>query len=253
MRVQQQPAYVLHSRPYRESSLLLEALSRDHGRVALVARGARARKSKLRGLLQPFRPLLISWTSRGELGTLTAAEQVAAPPELPGEALYCGLYLDELLVRLLHRGDPHPEVFERYRQVLAELSAGASPQPVLRVFEKNLLEAVGYGLMLEHESGSSRPLRSDAVYQYRPGEGPVRVAGTSPAGQTISGRALLALRAERLAEADLPELRRLMRRLIGYHLGGKPLASQALFLGLRKQDRGRPQQGREWGQESEQG
>jgi DNA repair protein RecO (recombination protein O) len=248
-RVQQQPAYVLHARPYRETSLLLEALSRDHGRVALVARGARGQKSRLRSQLQPFRPLLLSWSGRGELGTLTSAEQVAAPPELQGEALYCGLYLNELLVRLLHRGDPHAEVFEGYRQVLAQLSAGVGLQPVLRVFEKNLLEAVGYGLMLEHEYGSDRPLQSDALYHYRPGQGPVRLGRDAPSGQATSGRALLALRSERLTSVDLPELRRLMRRLIGYHLGGKPLSSQALFLGLRKQVRER----HDGGQESEQG
>ena len=113
VRIQQQPAYVLHPRAYRETSLILEVLSRDHGRVAMVARGAKRPKSKWRNLLQPFRPLLISWSARGELGTLTSAEQVAAPPSLAGEALFCGMYVNELLTRLLHRGDPHAEVFER--------------------------------------------------------------------------------------------------------------------------------------------
>lgn len=231
-RIQQQPAYVLHARAYRETSLLLEAMTRDHGRTAMVARGAKGPRSKWRNLLQPFRPLLISWSARGELGTLTSADQVAAPPGLHGEALYCGLYLNELLIRLLHRGDPHPEVFEHYRQVLGRLSSDAAPQPVLRVFEKQLLEAVGYGLMLDRESGTDTPVSKEALYDYRPGQGPVRVnSNARQKGRTVSGRALLALQAETLDEECLPELRSLMRRVIRYHLGDKPLASQALFGG----------------------
>jgi DNA repair protein RecO (recombination protein O) len=245
-RVLQQPAYVLHARAYRESSLLLEVLSRDHGRTAMVARGARRAKSRLRNTLQPFRPLLLSWSGRGDLGTLTAGEQVAAPPGLQGESLYCGLYLNELLMRLLHRGDPHPEVFERYRQVLGELAAGTAPQGLLRLFEKQLLAAVGYALMLDHEAGSDRPLDGKARYDYRPGQGPVRIGEASASrGLGVSGSALLALRDERIAEEQLPELRRLMRRVIGYHLGDKPLASPALFLGLRKQGRGPHDAGQE--------
>ena len=139
-RILLQPAYVLHSRSFRETSLIVEAFTREHGRVAVVARGVKSPKSRWRNALQPFRPLLLSWNQKSDLGTLTAADQVASPPALQGQALYCGLYLNELLMRLLHRGDPHAEVFERYRQVLAELASGVSPQPVLRIFEKHLLE-----------------------------------------------------------------------------------------------------------------
>ncbi len=229
-RVHQQPAYVLHPRAYRETSLIIEVLTRDHGRVAMVARGAKGPKSKWRNLLQPFRPLLLGWSARGELGTLTSADQVAAPPALHGEALYCGMYVNELLIRLLHRGDPHPEVFERYRQVLAELASAVPPQPGLRIFEKHLLAAIGYGLTLDHEHGSDIPLQADNMYDYRPDRGPVRVgdhAGSK--GRAVSGKALLALNTEQLNDEILPELRSLMRRVIGYHLGDKPLASQKLF------------------------
>lgn len=228
-RVDMQPAYILHSRPYRESSQLLEAWSRDAGRVGLVARGARGPRSRWSSLLQPFRPLLLSWTRRGGLGTLTGAEQVAAPPALRGEALYCGLYLNELLVRLLHRDDPHPEVFERYRATLAGLAADGAVQPALRIFEKHLLEATGFGLLLDQEAGGE-PLRDEAWYEYRPDLGPVRVSDSS-SGQdgVVSGRALAALLAEDLDGADLGALRRLMRRVIRYHLGDKPLASEALY------------------------
>ena len=238
-RIIQQPAYVLHGRPYRETSLLLEVLSRDHGRAAMVARGARGPKSRLRHVLQPFRPLLISWSGRGELGTLSGAEQVAAPPSLQGESLYCGLYINELLTRLLHRGDPHPETFERYTTVLGGLAAEQDVQPLLRCFERDLLEDVGYGLMLDHEFGAQRQIDPSASYEYRPGQGPVRLAAAvSGQKRLISGAALIALSTGEIEGAHLPELRRLMRRVIRYHVGDKPLASQALFLGLRKKDKG---------------
>lgn len=229
-RVSLQPAYVLHSRPYRESSQLLEILSRDCGRIAAVARGARGPRSRWKGILQPFRPLLLSWTQRGELATLTAADQVAAPPSLAGEATFCGLYMNELLVRLLHRGDPHPEVFERYRDTLAGLAAGGNVQPWLRLFEKHLLDATGFGLLLDHECGGSEPLRADAWYEYRPDEGAVRISEQhSGHASVVSGRALLSLSSEQIAPEDLAELRGVMHRVIRHHLGDKPLASDALY------------------------
>jgi DNA repair protein RecO (recombination protein O) len=234
-RIEQQPAYILHPRAYRETSLILEVLTRDHGRAAMVARGAKSPKSKWRNLLQPFRPLLIDWVSKSELGTLTSADQVAAPPALHGEALFCGMYVNELLMRLLHRGDPHPEVFERYRQVLAALSSGQAPQPLLRLFEKHLLESIGYGLILDHEPDSGSPLSEDHFYDYRPDKGPLRVNDNAQSkGRLVSGKALLALKAEQLDDETLPDLRSLMRRVIGYHLGDKPLASQALFSSMKK-------------------
>jgi DNA repair protein RecO (recombination protein O) len=229
-RIQLEPAYILHARAYRESSLLLEALTRDHGRQGLVARGAKRPKSRWRGILQPFRPLLISWSSRSDLGTLIAADQVAAPPTLEAQSLYCGMYLNEILVRLLHRSDPHAEVFEKYRDVLARLATGETPQPVLRIFEKQLLESIGFGLQLDHVHESSVQIRTDGWYEYLPEGGAVEKKRT-PANEQrlVSGRALLALRSESLQSEDLPELKRMMRRVMRYHLGEKPLASQALF------------------------
>lgn len=233
LKVQLQPAYVLHARPFRESSLLLEALTRDHGRVGLVARGARGAKSRHRGVLQPFRPLLVSFTRRGELGTLGAVDQVAAPPPLGGEALYCGLYVNELIVRLLLRDDPHPEVFEQYRETLAGLAGGADPQPVLRLFEKALLDATGFGLILDREIGGD-PLRADAWYDYQPERGPVRVGEASQARPgVLSGAVLLALEAGQVPPAALGPLRGMMRRVLRHHLGDRPLASEALYRAVR--------------------
>lgn len=230
MRFSLEPAYILHTRQYRESSLLLEALSREHGRVGLVARGARGAKSRWRNVLQPFRPLLLSWTQRGELGTLTGADQVASPPALVGESLFCGLYANELMVRFLYRSDPHPGLFDFYRHLLTQLAAGKPPQPVLRIFEKQLLQSAGFGMQLDHEHGSDRVISADAWYSYEPEAGPVRCdRGQEKESQLVSGSALLALQSGQIEDRHLQELKQLMRRLIRNHLGGKPIASQALF------------------------
>jgi len=230
MRATLEPSYVLHSRPYHESSLLIEALSRTHGRVGLVARGARGAKSRWKGILQPFRPLLLSWIQRGELGTLTAADQVASPPPLSGESLFCGLYANELTTRFLQRSDPHSDLFDRYRQLVAELSAGHASQPALRIFEFKLLQAAGFGLQLEHEYGNSELIREDGWYSYVPESGPKRREySTEKEGALVSGSALLALKSGDIEERHLKEVKMLMRSLIRYYLGDKPLNSQALF------------------------
>jgi DNA repair protein RecO (recombination protein O) len=229
------PAYVLHARPFRETSLLLEVFTRDQGRMGLVARGARAARSRWKNLLQPFRPLLLSWNQRGELGTLTAAEQVAATPPAQGQALFCGLYVNELLMRGLHRSDAHPELFEAYRHLLNQLSSGDQPEPVLRVFEKQLLDALGFGMQLENEYDTGSPVISAAWYVYVPERGLVRRevarAGEKTAADApmISGAALLALQSACIEAEYLKELKQLMRQVLRHHLGDKPLVSQSLF------------------------
>lgn len=240
-RIDMQPAFILHGRAFRESSQLLEVFGRDTGRLGVVARGARRPKSKWQNMLQPFRPLLLNWSRRGDLGTLTGAEQVAAPPPLMGEALYCGLYMNELMIRLLHRDDPHPEVFEKYRETLAGLSLGGNPQPGLRVFEKHLLDATGFGLILDHEAPGDRPLEAGALYEYRPEQGPVRV-GEQGRGRRgiVSGSTLQSLQSEDLSEEDLPALRHMMRRVIRHHLGDRPLASESLYMKTDREARGKP-------------
>ncbi len=231
--VQVQPAYVLHGRAFRESSQLLELLTRDHGRIGVVARGARGARSRWRGVLQPFRPLLVSWTRRGDLATLTGADQVAAPPALGGEALYCGLYLNELTLRLLLRHDPHPEVFEQYRETVGDLAGGAPLQTALRLYEKQLLEATGFGLILDREHGSDAPIDPEGWYDYQPERGPVRVSASSRERPgVLAGRVLLALDAGQVDSGDWPALRRMMRRVLRQHLGDRPLASEALYRSL---------------------
>jgi DNA repair protein RecO (recombination protein O) len=229
-----EPAYVLHGRAYRESSLLLEIFSRQHGRVGLVARGARGSKSRWRNVLQPFRPLLLSWRMRGELGSLSEAEQVAAMPLAAGEAWFCGIYVNELLTRALHRGDPHPELFDAYRMLLQQLSEQKELQAQLRYFEKQLLEAIGFAMALDYEPASGEAVQAGNWYHFHPVNGPVRevLNGSEPPRKglkLVSGSALLALESGKIEEQHLQELKRLMRRVLRYHLGDKPLVSQTLF------------------------
>lgn len=225
-----EPAYLLHTRNYRETSLILEAFTRQQGRVALVAKGARGKRSRWRNVLQPFRPLLLSWSQRGEMGTLTGADQVASPPPLMGEALFCGLYANELMMRFNQRSDPHAGLFTDYQDLLTRLATGDTAQPALRLFEKNLLESAGFGLQLEHEYGSDEPLREEATYQYIPEKGPLPTTETGDDRHVrVSGAALLALQSGEIAPEYLLELKRLMRSLLRHSLGDRDIKAQSLF------------------------
>lgn len=234
-RVLLQPAYVLHRRPYRDSSLLLDILTPQLGRVGLVARGARQSKSRSGALLQAFHPLLLSWSGSGELHTLNSAESAGTARWLTGTALMSGMYLNELLVRLLHRDDPHPDVFVAYETVLAQLAHAADMQleAALRVFEKQLLAEIGYGLVLNYEAGTDRPIEAGQVYAYHIGEGPVawRAEAAESSGHLlVQGSSLLDLARERLENAQsLRDAKRLMRTALAAQLGSKPLLSRRLF------------------------
>lgn len=232
-RVCLEPGFVLHRRPYRETSLLVELLSRHHGRVGLVARGARRQRSVLRGLLEPFTPLLLDWDARGELGTLRSAERSeGGHAPLVAGVLPAGFYLNELLVRLLHRDDPHPVLFDDYAMTLAGLAAPGGVEPLLRVFEKRLLDSLGYGLVLRYEARSQRPVTAYGCYDYFAEEGPRPATGGDPppGAVRVAGRTLLALADEALDEPQsLREAKRLMRRALAPHLGERPLHSRTMF------------------------
>ncbi len=234
MRVNLQRAFVLHHRSYSESSLLLETFTADHGRVGLIAKGARRPGSRLRGVLKPFQPLLLGWSGRGDLATLTGAETDGASAEITGAALYCGFYLNELLLRLLHRDDPHQSLFEYYRATLFALCNQGSNEAILRVFEKHLLRELGYGLILDREISDNERIRTDATYEYVLDRGPRRLASPeSPVhaqGIRIQGASLIALAEETLHYPDvLREVKVLMRAVLEMHLGPKPLHSRRLF------------------------
>ena len=174
-RVQQQAAFILHHRPFRDSSQILDVISREHGKLALVARGSRAARSKLKGILRPFLPLNLSWVQRSDMGTLTGAESAGEPLSLAGDALMAGYYVNELLINFLHRHDPQPEIFDLYQQTLRELRAGKAIAAALRHFEIQLLELIGYALNLQYEAGSEQPLQPAGFYEYRVEQGPVPV------------------------------------------------------------------------------
>ncbi|HEY9147624.1 MAG TPA: DNA repair protein RecO [Gammaproteobacteria bacterium] len=225
-----QPAYVLHRKPYRDTSLLLEAFSPEYGRIGLVARGARSRRSTLQALLQPFQPLLLSWSGRGELHTLTAAEADGTATKPHGDALINGFYVNELLMRLLPRDDPHPGLYASYRQALSRLSQGDDHEWSLRLFERDLLQELGYGLQLTHEGGSAHPLQPERHYCYHAEYGPQAALDESPDCLAVSGATLLALATgEPAGESCRREAKRLMRVILGHYLGPRPLASRALF------------------------
>jgi DNA repair protein RecO (recombination protein O) len=167
-----EPAFVLHTYPYRETSIIVEALTATRGRVALVARGARRPRSDLRGVLQSFQPLTLSWTGAGELKTLARAEWRGGLPLLTGSALLCGFYLNELLLKLVPREDAHPRLFDDYEAALRDLASGAEQAPVLRCFELRLLAELGYAMPLTHEVDTGRPIDPDARYYYAFERGP---------------------------------------------------------------------------------
>lgn len=225
MRIEQQPGFVLHSRPYRETSLLLELLTRDYGRVGAVARGVRGERARLRrSLLEPFDNIVVSLLRRGELATLTAIEKPAPATTMGGNAALAGLYLNELVVRLTARDDPLPTLFEAYARTLQRLSDREPLAWTLRRFERDLLQVLGYGLPLEHEAENGEPLEPEGSYRYLAGEGLVRCAASAP--EALRGRDLLALAADRMPDAQgMPALRNLMRRIIRFNLGGADLRS----------------------------
>ncbi|MDH3337792.1 MAG: DNA repair protein RecO [Gammaproteobacteria bacterium] len=234
-RVQQQPAFVLHHRPFRDSSQILDVISRDHGKLAVVARGSRGARSRLKGVLRPFMPLSISWIIKSDLGTLTGAEVRGAPLSLSGDALLSGFYVNELILHFLHRHDPQPEIFEAYALTIEGLAvAGDDVAPCLRRFEVELLRQSGYALNLDHEYDSNRTLDPQQNYEYRAEQGPVAVSRA--AGPLIfSGKLLAAIGAQQFDDADvLRAANRLLREVIAFHLGGKELKSRKVLQEMRR-------------------
>ncbi|MCG8466486.1 MAG: DNA repair protein RecO [Xanthomonadales bacterium] len=219
-------AFVLHRRPWRENSFLLELLSPDQGRVGVVARGASGRKNNWRQCLQPFRPLQVFVSGKGELANLNQAEEVEAWAPFQGDALYCGLYMNELTMRLLPRNDIHPELFQSYQLSLRHLKSATNLGVPLRYFEMSLLSALGFGLQLEHEAESEAPVAADAFYRYDPEAGPRR----TQLSNAYAGDSLLALAQQQLSTArQRRDAKRLLQQALAPHLGNKPLVSRQLM------------------------
>ena len=232
-RIQLQPGFVLHQYNYRDSSLLLEVLTRDFGRVGIVARGVKKEKSKFHGVLHAFMPLLLGWSGRGELVTLTHAEVSGAGYVLAGKRLLSGFYLNEILMRLLQRHDPHPEIYTLYQKTLDAFSNGADEESILRHFECELLNSIGYGLILDHDAETGELLLPDAQYLYILEKGPIRCETVSKSsdGVRVSGKTLLALLKNQLTDESVRlEAKRLMRAILSTYLGDRPLNSADINL-----------------------
>ena len=232
-RIDAQPAYVLHTRPYRETSLLVEAFSRDYGRVALLARGARRPHSTLRGLIMSFQPLELSWSGKGEVLTLMKAEWQGGQPLLVGLPLFCGYYINELLLRLLPREDAHARLFEHYAQMLLRLGYAAKEQGTeadLRSFECALLTELGYGLTLDRDF-QGKPVIADARYRYEIERGPMLLTDDAEAeSSALSGQSLLDMARDDYSHpVTRNEAKQLIRRLLAHYLDGVELHSRTLF------------------------
>jgi len=234
-RVDGEAAFVLHTYPFRETSLIVEAFSRDHGRVALVARGARRPRSAMRGLLMAFQPLELGWFGHGEMRTLAKVEWVGGQPLLRAQALILGYYMNELLLKLMPRDDAHPALFQAYVEAVHALAIGEDSQASLRRFEKTLLKELGYGLTLDREAGSERPIVPQKRYAYIVERGPVPSSGSEHETESFTGRALLAMAQDDFSEVEtLAQAKQLMRTLIHHYLGGQRLSSRRVFMELQE-------------------
>ena len=230
-RINSEPGFILHTYPFKETSVVAEVFTRGHGRVGLIARGARRPASALRGLMQPFTPLLLSWFGKAELKTLHAAEWQGGMVPPQGRALMCGFYLNELLLRLLARGDAHEVLYDRYVDTLEQLAGEACAtdfERILRRFEKNLLSEIGYGATFDIDADSGAAIDPDVPYVFQPERGALRAVGQP--GCPVSGQTLLDLAADRFErQTTLVEAKALMRTLINHTLGAKPLYTRQLL------------------------
>ncbi|HEX6528536.1 MAG TPA: DNA repair protein RecO [Burkholderiales bacterium] len=228
-RADHQPAYVLHTYAYKETSLIVEAFTRGFGRVALLARGARRPRSAMRGVLLAFHPLRLGWSASAELGNLISAEWAGALQPLAGRGLMCGFYLNELLLRLLPRDDPHEALFDAYAESLKALSEGVPQSSVLRSFEKRLLAELGYAPLLERDAASGAPIEPGRRYVYEPDRGPMP-SKSSSSELSVSGQTLLDLAAGQYERPETrEEARMLLRVLIGQRLHGQVLHTRAVL------------------------
>jgi DNA repair protein RecO (recombination protein O) len=228
--VHSQPAFILRQLHYRESSLIIDVLTRDFGKISLIAKGVRKAKSKTAGLMRPFVALSLSFVGKSDLRTMTDAETSGLPNELTGLALYCGFYINELVGNFLHKDDPHQEVFQDYKECLELLAQGTEIEAALRDFELKLLDNVGYGFNLSYDVRHEKPIEAKKKYVFNKNDGLVEDAD----GQ-FSG-AVLQLIAQRQFEAPqvLSEAKLLMRTIIDSHLQGKQLKSRSVINNIVK-------------------
>lgn len=229
-RVDQQPSFVLHTHPWRETSLIVEVFSRDYGRMALVAKGARRPMSAMRGLIMAFQPLLLDWSGGGEVKTLVRGEWQGGQPLLMGRGLMCGYYLNELMVKLTAREDPHPNVFLEYAEAIDALARNASPAPILRRFELALLRELGYGVGLDADADTGAPVDPTRRYAYIIEKGPALLPDGADGAPGVSGQTLLDMAESVFVRGEtISESKVLLRMLINHYLNGQPLQSRRVL------------------------
>ncbi|RKT24594.1 DNA replication and repair protein RecO [Paraburkholderia sp. RAU2J] len=233
-RIAEQPAFVLHSYPYRETSLIIDVLSRDHGRLALVAKGAKRPHSALRGVLQTFQPLALSWSGKSEVRTLTGAEWVGGMLPLTGDALLCGFYVNELLVKFCAREDPHPQLFHHYVVTMTRLAHDEPPVQVLRSFERVLLRETGYAMSLDR-TVARKAVLPEGRYVFDPERGVREASDDWPAQwPVVAGQTLLDMEQDDYHRAQtVAQSKTLMRFLLNTYLGGTPLATRQILIDLQ--------------------
>jgi DNA repair protein RecO (recombination protein O) len=234
-RIRLEPAFLLHHYPWRDSSRLLELLTQSHGRVSVFARAARRSGSGIAAALQPFGELLVSFTMRGDAGQLTGVEHRAmAAAAMPPDRLMSAYYANELLIRLLPRGDSHPRLYTAYASLVEMLAAPEADAPrTLRIFEKRLLEELGYGLNLETEAATGRPVEPRCSYRYRLDSGPEILHGVAEGSLVFSGSSLLSLAAERLEDPrSVADARQLLRAALEQILDGRELRTRQVALAM---------------------
>jgi DNA repair protein RecO (recombination protein O) len=232
-----EPGYLLHQRAYSETSLLLDIFSRNYGRLTVVAKGVKRKKSRTLGILVPFQSLIVAWSGGGDVKTLTSAESLTLRKEIEGARLFCGYYVNELILRMLHRNDPHEVLFGAYELALEGLMRETDLERTLRIFEKRLLQELGYGLHLSNDTLSGAAIESSERYRYVAELGPVIDDGGEGAGVILHGESLQALRdEEQFTDLHRRELKRLTRATLDRHLEGRPLHSRGLFSRLFPQD-----------------
>jgi DNA repair protein RecO (recombination protein O) len=231
-RIAGQPGFVLHSYPYKETSLIVDLFTRDHGRIGVVAKGAKRPHSKLRGVLQTFQPLSVSFTGKSELRTLIDAEWVGGMLPIEKTALLCGFYLNELLVKLLARDDAHPALFNHYVSTLNELAHGEPAPIALRKFERALLKETGVAADLTRCTTTRAPVEPDGLYVVDPERG-ARTAAAVESWPVVSGKTLVDMERENYADPQTQaQSKQLMRFLLAYHLGGAPLNTRQILIDL---------------------
>lgn len=230
MKVVHTPCYILHRRDYRESSLILEILSREHGRVNLIAKGAKRNKKQQGISYNLYQEYLMSWVSKSELGTLIDVELATIMTSMSPKQMMTGFYINEIILRLLHKHESHPELFDSYNKTIRELTDNNTDSVLIRYFEKILLQSLGYGVIFDQDLNTGNAIHAEDNYYYKLDFGPTSNSQDSRAGVPVSGRTLIGLNNETLTDTkNKNEAKVLLRSLLNQYLGDKPLASRTLY------------------------